>query len=307
MTPTNKHSSSSSKLWDRCVFILLFILAYTTRANAQKINHKPDSLQVTDTLEVRPLSISPVRLDTIFPVRVSTPDIKLKLRPNSVNIYDLPYSISTHCPNYKMLGINTGVLFGMGFVTLGVLNLLPDDATSWNREEITNTPFFKRWVNNVKKGPVVDKDNAVFNYILHPYGGAAYYMSARSQGFNLFYSFLYMTGISTIFWEYGIEAFMEVPSIQDLVITPFAGLILGETFYLLKRHIVENEYTLLGSRLLGNIMAYLIDPVNEVIGIFSGNPNRKKLKEKEPALTYSPWVSTIKDNTSLGFTLRWSF
>ncbi|WP_422121346.1 DUF3943 domain-containing protein [Photobacterium damselae] len=26
--------------------------------------------------------------------------------------------------------------------------------------------------------------------------------------------------MSTVYWEYGVEAFAEVPSIQDLVVTP---------------------------------------------------------------------------------------
>lgn len=188
----------------------------------------------------------------------------------------MPYSMSANYPNYKMLGINSGVLFGAFVATLGVLQLLPEDATAWNKKEITEVPLFKRWKNNVKKGPVWDGDKFIFNYVLHPYGGAAYYMSARSQGLNAYYSLLYCFGVSTIFWEYGIEAFMEIPSIQDLFITPLGGAMIGEGFYVLKRHIVANDYRLFGSPVVGNVVAYLIDPVNEVIGIFTGNPNRKK-------------------------------
>ena len=99
-------------------------------------------------------------------------------------------------------------------------------------------------------------------------------MSARSQGCNILWSAIYSTCISTFFWEYGIEAFMEIPSLQDLIITPFAGTLIGESFYVLKRHIVANGYTLFGSNLLGNIVAFIIDPVNEVVGIFAGNPCR---------------------------------
>lgn len=228
-----------------------------------------------------------------------------KLVPSKVNIYDLPYSTKGNYPNYRRLALNTGVLYGAGLVALGVLHALPEDATSWNKDEIMKIPPFKRWWRNVKKGPVIDKDNAIFNYVLHPYGGAAYYMSARSLGFNLYYSFLYSAGISAFFWEYGIEAFMEIPSIQDLIITPVAGTIIGESFYILKRHIVSNGYRLFGSHFLGCAVAYLIDPINEVIGIFAGNPNKKK--KSDISLAYVPWINTTRNQTTLGFTLSLNF
>lgn len=195
-------------------------------------------------------------------------------KQRNINIYDLPYSTTANYPNYKRLAINTGVLYAGGIAALGILQALPEDATAWNKDRITSIPFWKRWSTHVKKGPVWDADSFIFNYILHPYGGAAYYMSARSQGCNILWSAIYATGVSTIFWEYGIEAFMEIPSLQDLIITPFAGTLIGESFYVLKRHIVANGYTLFGSNLLGNIVAFIIDPVNEVVGIFAGNPCR---------------------------------
>lgn len=199
------------------------------------------------------------------------------------------------------------MLFGAGVVTLGVLYLLPEGATAWNKEETINVPPFKRWWRNVKKGPVVDKDNFVFNYILHPYGGAAYYMSARSLGFNFYYSALYATSVSTFFWEYGIEAFMEIPSIQDLLITPIVGTFIGEGFYRIKRHIITNGYTLIGSSFLGNVVAYLVDPVNEVIGIFAGNPNRRKYNSASKSLACLPWFNTTKNNATFGFTISLIF
>ena len=195
-----------------------------------------------------------------------------ELKPS---IYELPYSLWTHRPNYRKVVYNSVALYAAGVAMLGILELLPEDATAWNKEEIRSTPFFERWWNHVKKGPVWDRDKWYFNYLLHPYGGAAYYMSARSQGFSAPYSMLYGFGISTLFWEYGIEAFNEIPSIQDLIITPLAGAVIGEAFYVLKRSIVAGGYTLFGSKFLGNVVAYLIDPVNEVLGLIYGNDARR--------------------------------
>ena len=211
-------------------------------------------------------------------------------------IYDLPYSLSETMPNVKKLVINTATLYAAGVLTLGVLELLPEDATAWNKKEIRDTPLFERWWNHVREGPVWDKDNWVFNYILHPYGGAAYYMSARTQGCSAINSFLYGFAVSTIFWEYGIEAFNEIPSYQDMFITPIVGAIMGEAFYKLKRRILHDDTCLFGSRLLGNITLFLIDPVNEVLGLIYGNDSRRNA-----AFSVRPTAQGMQASLSLSF------
>ena len=174
------------------------------------------------------------------------------------NIYELPYSVTDREPDWHRLWINTAVLSGAYVSTLLVLECLPEDATSWNRAELQDVPLFERWYKHViKKGPEWDHDKFYFNYLLHPYAGAVYYMGARSCGFNAWQSLLYCSCISTIGWEFGIEAFMERPSIQDIFITPLVGSLIGEGFYKLKRKIVDNCYRLCGSSVLGNIVVFL--------------------------------------------------
>lgn len=227
-----------------------------------------------------------------------------------LTIYDMPYSMRGSCHDWKRLWINTGVLFGAYVSTLGVLELLPEDATSWNRAEIISVPPFKRWWQHVSGGPEWDHDNLIFNYVLHPYAGAAYYMAARSCGFNVYQSFLYSACISTIGWEYGIEAFMEYPSWQDLFITPIVGSVIGECFYKVKRSIVANGYTLAGSKVLGNIVVFLVDPVNEVIGLFAGNPCRQRLPYSvtSPAeVATTPWIKSFHGDIAYGFSLTCTF
>lgn len=196
-------------------------------------------------------------------------------RHTPVSIYELPESWTLSSPNWHNLWLNTAVYAGAMVGTLGVLECLPEDATSWNRAEIQQTPMFKRWFRNVfKLGPKWDTDSWIFNYIMHPYAGAVYFMSARSSGFNYWGSLLYCTCISSIFWEFGIEAFMERPSIQDLFVTPLVGSLIGEGFYRLKRRLVTDDFRICGSPVLGGVVAFLIDPVNEVLGLFTGNPAR---------------------------------
>lgn len=207
--------------------------------------------------------------------------------------YALPYS--THCTggrDWHRMWINTAVLSGAFVGTLFVLECLPEDATSWNRAAIQKVPLFRRWYRNIfVRDPEWDHDKFVFNYILHPYAGAAYFMSARSCGFSFWGSLLYSAAISTIGWEFGIEAFMERPSYQDIVITPVVGSLLGELMYRGKRAIVDRGYELLGSSFLGHAACFFLDPVNEVIDLFRGNPARQL-------------ASRRKVNASLGFTPR---
>lgn len=199
-------------------------------------------------------------------------DTALMKPSRQLTLYDLPYSRKTRMENWKRLSYNTATFVGAGILTLFVLECLPEGATAWDKSELKHTAFWHRYGNHVKQGPVWDKDNFVFNYILHPYGGAVYYMGARSNGFNMLGSFLYSSFVSNVLWEYGIEAFMEIPSIQDLMVTPIVGSLVGESFYRLKRKIVRDDYTLFGSKAVGATVAWLIDPLNEFVSLFAGNP-----------------------------------
>lgn len=236
----------------------------------------PDStaVSVSDSLAV----MAPDSTATLAPVlpeiTPEKPQKPAKKQPES--IYALPYSMTGTSHNWRHLWQNTATLTGCFVGTLLVLECLPEDATTWNRAELREVPLFKRWREHVfEKGPEWDHDRFIFNYVLHPYAGAVYYMAARSCGFNVWQSLLYCTLISNVGWEFGIEAFMERPSYQDLIITPVVGSFIGECFYRVKRSIVNNGYSLFGSEILGNIAAFIIDPVNEVLGLVRGNPARK--------------------------------
>lgn len=236
---------------------------------------------------------------TINPEAPWTPGRRLKHE----SIYRHPASLTYRCPDWKRMWTNTAVLGGAFIGTLVVLECLPEDATSWNRAEIQSVPMFKRWRNHVlREGPAWDHDKAIFNYVLHPYAGAVYFMSARSCGFNFWQSLLYSTCISSIGWEFGIEAFMERPSIQDLFVTPLVGSIIGEGFYRAKRRIAENDYHLLGSKVLGNIVVFLIDPVNEVIDLFRGRNTSCSRANHQLSGSFSPMITPNYKGFSLCMT-----
>lgn len=243
---------------------------------------QPADSIAADSIAADSIPADSIAYDTLVAVTSVplTTDMTAPEKPVKPSIYSVPYSLTESSHNWRHLWQNTATLAGCFVGTLLVLECLPEDATTWNRAELREVPLFRRWHEHVfVKGPEWDHDRFVFNYVLHPYAGAAYYMAARSCGFNAWQSLLYGTLISNVGWEFGIEAFMERPSYQDMIITPIVGSAIGECFYRLKRNIVHNDYCLFGSSVIGNIVAFFIDPVNEVLGLIRGNPAREAARD----------------------------
>lgn len=274
---------------------------------------EPDTLAVSDIEVLDEVvtvadSVDVVDIESVFDLQLETPSVTRRAnngRP--LTIYAQPASWTLSDPWWHGLWINTAVLSGAFIGTLIVLECLPEDATSWNRAELRAVPFYRRWFNNIfKRGPEWDHDNVIFNYVLHPYAGAAYFMAARTCGFNFWQSMLYCACVSTIGWEFGIEACMERPSIQDIFITPIVGSLMGEGCYRAKRAIVNNDYRLLGSTFVGHLACVFLDPLNEFIGIF----DRKRCRSLGPGcITSSPTmlVDPATSSTTLGITVTATF
>lgn len=75
---------------------------------------------------------------------------------------------------------------------------------------------------------IVDNDNFLANGFGHPYQGSFAYMAARSSGIGAVGSFPYAF-VSSAFWELLMEK--EDPSINDMIMTPIGGSVLGEVLY----------------------------------------------------------------------------
>ncbi|MCX4331155.1 MAG: DUF3943 domain-containing protein [Muribaculaceae bacterium] len=269
------------------IVIIIFCTAMTAKAQSPSM---PDTVPV------------PVDTETLFPANTMHP-----LERPVKSIYCFPEQntrLGFSHPDWKRMWINTGVLCGCYVASLFVLEMLPEDATNWNRAEFYHVPLWTRWRKHVlKMGPEWDHDNPMFNFVLHPYSGAAYFMAARSCGFSFWGSMLYSACISTIAWEFGIEAFMERPSYQDIFITPLVGSAMGEGFFRVKRYLVANNYCLFGSPVVGNIVAFLVDPVNEVVGLIGGNPARQAAKAHKLEIRSAPIIT----GRSIGFNLAVTF
>lgn len=202
--------------------------------------------------------------------------------PLSLEQRNLQVTLNQNHLNYnperdpKRLLYNTGLFVGAAAASFAILWALPESVSNWDKEKMLEEGLLTRWKENVKAGPVMDEDNFFLNYVMHPYAGAVYYMGARGSGFEWWESFVYSTIMSTFFWEYGVEAFAEIPSWQDLVITPIVGSFVGEGFFILKGRIIRNDSRVLNSRFLGNTSLFIMDPFNEILD-FLGYKTKNKI------------------------------
>jgi hypothetical protein len=159
-----------------------------------------------------------------------------------------------------------GTLYTQVFMigTVGLLYLMPESVSKWDKDALAEKSLSTKWKENVNDGPVWDEDDFAINYIGHPVSGAWYYTMARNYGISPEGSFLYSVFLSTCVWEYGYEAFAEIPSWQDLFSTPIVGSLMGEYFYYLEKEIDKNNGEVLDSRILGNISYFLLNPIGNI-------------------------------------------
>lgn len=228
--------------------------------------------------EIEPISVNKVEAVTLQPTITEAeiaryyPDKYPVTRWENLNIkedfYQSPYQISLfstkNSEDSARLWSQTKSIFAYGFGVIGVISLLPEDVSNWDKEQ----GIYNKWFENVSAGPVWDRDTGLLNFIGHPYFGGVYYQVARKSGYRQWDAFVYSALMSTFYWEYGIESFAEVPSIQDLIITPVLGWAYGEWAFTTEMDIRANGDTVLGSTILGSTALILLDPVDSLsVGI----------------------------------------
>jgi hypothetical protein len=137
------------------------------------------------------------------------------------------------------------------------LSLLPGDTTAWGPGSITNVWTF------AQQGFHLDNDHWYFNYVGHPLAGSEYYLLARNRGGSWTTSLTYAFAMSAV-WELVTEGFYEQASIQDLLITPIGGAVLGELRWQLIQALIEprtGEPRSLGAQ----ILIVLLDPFDALL------------------------------------------
>lgn len=156
---------------------------------------------------------------------------------------------------------------------------LPEDVTRWPKK-LKDSSLWDNYRRHTKE-LVWDHDEWAVNYIGHPYSGMAYYNMSRTCGRSPLQSFMFSVFMSTVWWEYGIEAFFEKPSIQDLFSTPIIGSLMGEAAYQAILAIEANDNRLFGSKRLGQSTKFFLDPFTSLL---------RSIKASGVTLSVSPIV-----------------
>lgn len=127
---------------------------------------------------------------------------------------------------------------GYQWVTIGILYMAPESVSGWSDEQKSGYSM-SIWWDNVTH-PQMDSDDFYINYLLHPYWGATYFVRAQERGYDARGAFWYSVLLSSMY-EFGAEALFEEPSIQDLIVTPVFGSLLGRYFMHVRHDIRERE------------------------------------------------------------------
>ena len=185
-------------------------------------------------------------------------------RDCSALTYEVTLFIPCEGEDSQRLWRQTKIIAVAGIGVVVIISLLPEDTSKWGDSKHDSEKVLKGWYENVKAGPVWDDDKWYLNIIGHTYFGGVYYQAARKSGYNQWNSFTYSALMSTFYYEYGIEALAEVPSIQDLVVTPIGGWIYGEWAYHKEKEIKKNGNLAMGSEFWGGVALFFLDPVGVI-------------------------------------------
>jgi len=89
--------------------------------------------------------------------------------------------------------------------------------------------------------PVWDTDSLVWNYAVHPVMGSFSYLAYRNRRAHWAEAFA-GTAINSAIYEYIIAGATQQPSINDLIVTPVLGSLLGEGIYQLKKQLLRDQH-----------------------------------------------------------------
>lgn len=110
---------------------------------------------------------------------------------------------------------------GLGLGISGYWLLKEGNVTDWDRPRLTQRFSGSAWT--------FDNNDLGINFLGHPWTGALAHSLARANHHSVGGAFAY-SFLTSFLWEFAVE-FKEKVSVNDVIVTPGAGLPLGEFFY----------------------------------------------------------------------------
>ncbi len=89
--------------------------------------------------------------------------------------------------------------------------------------------------------PVWDNDSLSWNYGVHPIMGSFSYLAYRNKHAHWAEAFA-GAAVNSAIYEYLIAGGTQQPSINDLIVTPVLGSLLGEGIYQVKKRILRDQH-----------------------------------------------------------------
>lgn len=239
-----------------CATLILLLATHSrSSANSQYLSGHDARLQTSlpanpatpdespaNTLYIGSLNAEPLVINAAFATH--HPDIKTV--PASVadaapgEVPPSQPANKNRTPDWNGVYRDTGLVFGGQIAAAALTYVMPESFSSWTPEQ--KKSGLKKYSHNFMN-PVLDKDKFYVNYLLHPYWGATYYIRARERGLDQTSSLLYSTLLSAMY-EFGVECVAEKPSIQDLLITPGLGTLLGAYIFEPLRESIKSKQEL---------------------------------------------------------------
>lgn len=132
-----------------------------------------------------------------------------------------------------------GMGAGLGILTLGYWSTFERQIEDWDDTTLAERLDGSAWR--------FDNNDVVLNFMLHPLAGAEMYAFARANHYSVLPSAGYSL-LSSFLWEFVFE-FREYVSVNDMIVTPLAGIPLGEFIHKLGLHLEQNRSSSWSSRL----------------------------------------------------------
>lgn len=146
-------------------------------------------------------------------------------RRSVAHSYDRMFGPAAGTPKYARAAGETVLLLGIGWIWYAAKP--GANSADWDFTDFSDKidPSAIRFDNN----------RFTTNMLLHPIAGSGYYGLARANSLSIPASLGYAFAASTI-WEYLLE-WREKVSINDMIMTPIGGMVLGECFVKLVEYV----------------------------------------------------------------------